>query len=94
MQRLVWLTLLSAASTSCLAEHHPGAEEFAKKAAAEYQLDEQQVLAILAQAEFKQSIVDAMTRPAEAKPWFEYRRIFLTDKRINGGVKFWRALVE
>ena len=47
-------------------------------------LDEQQVLAILAQAEFKQSIVDAMTRPAEAKPWFEYRRIFLTDKRING----------
>jgi len=90
MQRLVLLTLLSAASTFCLAEQHPGAEEFAKKAAAEYQLDEQQVLAILAQAEFKQSIVDAMIRPAEAKPWFEYRRIFLTDKRINGGVKFWR----
>ncbi|MSQ98324.1 MAG: lytic murein transglycosylase B [Xanthomonadales bacterium] len=90
MKRLVLLTLLSATSTSCLAEQHPGAEEFAKKAAAEYQLDEQQVLAILAQAEFKQSIVDAMTRPAEAKPWFEYRRIFLTDKRINGGVQFWR----
>ena len=82
--------LLLAASSSCLAEQHPGAEEFAKKAAAEYGLDRQHVLDILAQAEFKQSIVDAMTRPAEAKPWFQYRRIFLTDKRIDGGVKFWR----
>jgi len=82
--------LLLAASSSCLAEQHPGAEEFAKKAAAEFGLDRQHVLDILAQAEFKQSIVDAMTRPAEAKPWFQYRRIFLTDKRIDGGVKFWR----
>jgi membrane-bound lytic murein transglycosylase B len=90
MQRLVLLMLASALSTALFAEQHPGAEEFAKKAAAEHNLDQQQVLSILAQAEFKQSIVDAMTRPAEAKPWYEYRRIFLTEKRINGGVGFWR----
>lgn len=35
-------------------------------------------------------IIDAITRPAEAKPWFEYRPIFLTDERIRHGVRFWR----
>ena len=37
----------------------------------------------------KKKIIEAITRPAEAKPWYQYRKIFLTDKRVNGGVKFW-----
>jgi membrane-bound lytic murein transglycosylase B len=40
--------------------------------------------------DINQKIIDAITRPAEAKPWHEYRPIFLTDKRINGGVEFWK----
>ena len=40
--------------------------------------------------EFQQSILDAMAKPAEAKPWFQYREIFMTEARINGGVQFWR----
>ena len=47
-------------------------------------------MTLLHDARFKQSIVDAISRPAEAKPWFEYRPIFLTDKRIRGGIEFWR----
>ena len=53
-------------------------------------LDPAAVTALLGDARFKQSIVDAMTRPAEGKDWYEYRPIFLTDKRIDGGVEFWR----
>ncbi len=36
-------------------------------------------------------------RPAESKPWKDYRPIFLTDKRIDDGVAFYRenrALLE
>ncbi len=40
--------------------------------------------------EIQQSILDAMAKPAEAKPWFQYREIFMTEARINGGVQFWR----
>jgi membrane-bound lytic murein transglycosylase B len=87
--RLLLLALVAALSTSCFAEHHPGAEAFARKAAREHQLDEQEVLRVLQQARFKQSIVDAISRPAEAKPWFEYRPIFLNQKRIDAGVSFW-----
>ena len=36
-----------------------------------------------------QRVLDAITRPAEAKPWHQYRRIFVTPDRIALGVKFW-----
>ena len=90
--------LVSILSASCFAEpqpqDHPGAAEFAQKAASENQLDPEAVLAVLKQAEFKQSIVDAISRPAEGKPWHEYRPIFITQKRIDGGVAFWREHKE
>lgn len=35
------------------------------------------------------AILEAMAKPAEAKPWFKYREIFLTEERIASGVKFW-----
>lgn len=45
--------------------------------------------ALLAEAERKQSILDAIARPAEkTKPWHEYRDIFLTQRRVEGGVAF------
>lgn len=45
---------------------------------------------LLAGAQFQQSIVDAITRPAEKMPWYRYRPIFLTQQRIDGGVAFWQ----
>jgi membrane-bound lytic murein transglycosylase B len=71
------------------ATEHPGSDEFVKRAVSEHGLAENEVRALLAEAEYKQSIVDAISRPAEGKPWHEYRPIFLTDKRINEGVDFW-----
>jgi membrane-bound lytic murein transglycosylase B len=94
MKRMITLALVSILSTSCLAQQHPGAEEFAAKAAAEYNLDQAEVLLVLENARFKQSIVDAISRPAEAKPWYKYRPIFVTEKRIKGGVEFWRENEE
>lgn len=94
MNRILTLTLTLALvlilSTACQAEEHPGAAEFAAKAASDQQMDQAEVLLLLQEARFKQSIVDAMSRPAEGKPWHDYRPIFITDKRIKGGVKFWR----
>ena len=46
--------------------------------------------ALLDSAQVKQSIIDAMTRPAEAKPWSAYRPIFMNPERIAEGVVFYR----
>ena len=48
-----------------------------------------QTRALLADARILDSVLDAIQRPAERKPWHEYRKIFITEKRVTGGVKFW-----
>lgn len=64
---------------------------FVDYAAATYGVDPQRVRDTLAQAEYKQSIIDAITRPAEAvKPWRDYRTIFITPARIDAGRAFYR----
>ena len=45
---------------------------------------------VFSKVDINQKIIDAISRPAEAKPWYQYRPIFITDKRINGGVEFWK----
>jgi membrane-bound lytic murein transglycosylase B len=75
---------------NAFATDHPGADEFVTRAVSEYGLQESEVRALLQQAEYKQSIVDAISRPAEGKPWHEYKKIFLTDRRIEQGIEFWK----
>lgn len=37
-------------------------------------------------------IIELMAKPAEkVKPWYQYRALFITDKRIREGAAFWRA---
>lgn len=43
---------------------------------------------IFAAARTSSKIIEAITRPAESKPWYEYRPIFLTKKRIRDGIEF------
>ena len=38
-----------------------------------------------------QTILDAIARPWEAKPWHQYYPIFLTEKRLNKGLEFWQT---
>lgn len=65
-------------------------DNFINKVSTKNNLSKQSVRSILDQAKRQQSIIDAMNRPAEKqKKWFEYRAIFLQEKRINQGVDFW-----
>ena len=46
---------------------------------------------VFAAAERRQDIIDLMRRPAERRlNWHEYRKIFLDEQRIAGGVEFWQ----
>ncbi|MCL4151810.1 UNVERIFIED_CONTAM: hypothetical protein GTU68_056672 [Idotea baltica] len=55
------------------------------------QFDKTELTAIFDQVEVKESILKAISRPAEkSKPWHDYRKIFITDKRIKGGANFWQ----
>ena len=96
---------LAAGNAAAMAGHsslaaEPSADQraFAAEVAREGGPSEASVLATLAEAKVQQSILDAIARPAEAtKPWKDYRPIFVTDKRIDDGIAFYRgnrALLE
>lgn len=59
---------------------------------------EEYLVDVLNKARRQESILKAMSRPAEKRlTWGEYRKIFIEPKRITQGVKFWqenRAALE
>jgi membrane-bound lytic murein transglycosylase B len=66
-------------------------QAFIDKMVQEHQFDAAEISSLLSQAKKQQSIIDAMSRPAEKRlNWGQYRKIFITDKRIKGGMKFWK----
>ncbi|MCS3454967.1 membrane-bound lytic murein transglycosylase B [Aeromonas sp. BIGb0405] len=41
-------------------------------------------------ARLNPEILALMQRPWEAKPWYQYRALFVTEQRIQAGVRFWQ----
>jgi membrane-bound lytic murein transglycosylase B len=71
---------------------HPAYPAFEARMVSEHGFDAARLRALFSQAERKDSILEAIARPAEKRlSWGEYRALFLTDARISGGVEFWRA---
>lgn len=63
--------------------------EFVHELAQEADFNENELLSLIGQAEYKQSIIDAITRPAEKTlTWAEYQDIFLTERRRREGMEF------
>lgn len=77
----------SIASTSAVDKQDM--QRFIEEMARQHKFKRDELEALLDNARIHQSILDAIARPAEAKPWYKYRTIFLNQARINGGVKFW-----
>ena len=45
-------------------------------------------MGLFGQAKKQTQILEAIARPAEAKPWYQYRPIFITQRRIEKGIQF------
>ena len=68
----------------------PDVAEFIEEMAEQHAFDRDALRDILGQAEFKSSIIEKISTPAERKlTWAEYRKIFMTRERINAGATFW-----
>lgn len=66
--------------------------DFVRDTAAATGLAPAYIEGVLAQAQVRQPIIAAMSRPAErVKPWHEYRPMFISQARIDGGRAFLAA---
>jgi len=63
---------------------------FIDKMVATHQFKQTELEDLFKNVAIKDDILKRITAPAEAMPWYKYRKIFLTEARIDGGVKFWQ----
>jgi membrane-bound lytic murein transglycosylase B len=88
-------SLLASYSVSANYAEHERFDEFTKELEAEHGIKPAQAKIWLEQAERLESVLTAISRPAEkTKTWSDYRRIFLTEKRIEQGKQFLKDNAE
>jgi len=68
----------------------PDVQAFIREMAAKHGFSEAELRALFSRAQAQSDIIALITRPAESKPWYDYREIFIVSQRIRGGVEFWR----
>jgi len=62
---------------------------FSQQMSTRYGFNAESLTATLAQAQRRDTILTTIAKPAEHKPWYVYRPIFMTAERIDAGVRFW-----
>jgi membrane-bound lytic murein transglycosylase B len=69
----------------------PQAQEFIATMVEKHGFDAAALQQVFSEARRRDDILELMSKPAEKRlEWFEYRKIFLTSDRIDGGVRFWQ----
>jgi len=86
------LAVLGPCAAPAMDIHRDDVRGFIDEVALRDSIPRRQLRKLLKAAQSQPAIIEAMDRPAEkAKPWFEYRPIFLTERRIQEGTDFWIA---
>jgi len=68
---------------------------FVQRIAVETSYSEQELVDLFTQVKKQEHLFEKLDRPAEQElEWHQYRDIFIKDKRIDLGVKFWREHQE
>ncbi|MFM2482225.1 lytic murein transglycosylase B [Celerinatantimonas sp. YJH-8] len=61
-----------------------------KKLSQATQTDYSQLQQAIKLAQKDDAVITAITKPWEAKPWYQYQGLFIQPKRIQQGVEFWK----
>ncbi len=85
---LLSLIPIVAMSENTTTAHRPEVQKFINLMVKRHHFQKAELSQVFNQVNKRQKIIDAITRPAESKPWHQYRPIFITQKRIQGGIDF------
>lgn len=71
-------------------EQQPNTIAFIADMARKHRFDQSELERMFSQVDIQPLILERIAKPAEDKPWHVYRKIFLTEARIQSGLEFWR----
>jgi membrane-bound lytic murein transglycosylase B len=66
-------------------------QTFVDRIAEKHDLDGVRVNALLMEARIEPRVLQSMATPGTARPWKQFRGVYLNRSRIDGGVAFWNA---
>ena len=71
--------------------HRTDVQDYIREISTAHDLDQNRLAGLFADATLQQSVIDRISKPAErVLKWHEYRKIFLTERRIREGREFMR----
>lgn len=79
-------------------EKYPDLNDFISEMENKHSFNKDELRNWFERSRIRPEIIEAMERPSEALPWYEYRKRFVTDSHTQRGVKYWeensKALVK
>jgi membrane-bound lytic murein transglycosylase B len=90
---LVLSALLATVTPVFALDKSPPLEAFIAQMVKKHHFNAAKLTVLFKSARLKKDILKIVVNPIEGAviptPWYKYRRIFLTEQRIDGGVQFW-----
>ena len=86
---ILFLAIFPMLSSALELNKHPELKSIANKLVADGVYTAAELEKIFANVELRSSVVKAFKRPAEKLTWGKYRGLFINDKVIRNGAKFW-----
>ncbi len=68
----------------------PQVKQFINQVAENYKFNPSYIKSILDRASYNPEVITRIETPYEAKPWYQYRSLFITQDRIDNGIKYWQ----
>lgn len=73
------------------AQLRPEVDAFIGEMVERHGFEQAELARIFGTAQFQPAIIRAISQPATARPWHEYRPLFVNARRTAGGVAFWNS---
>lgn len=78
------------ASAASVAALRPEVESFIEDMALKHGFERRALRALFRQAQPRPAVIRAISTPGTARPWHEFRDLYIEERRIAGGIEFWR----
>lgn len=84
------LVVISSAQADVALLMRPDVQRFIDEQVAAGELSRAELEAVFANVEAKPNIIAVMDKPSTARPWYQFRPNFYSDKLMQDGVLFWQ----
>ena len=86
--------LTGAAASASSFEHNPEVGKFIDQLVVNHHFERRQLLRLFGQARVQRGVLEAISNPITARPWYQYRASNVTAARIRGGLEYWQRYAD